>query len=184
MTGSCVLDYNTVAGVDKFGNVFLLRLPESINDSNYESPTGSRALWDQGLLNGAPNKLETIAHYYLGEMGTSVALRQLTIGGRPAIIVSTVMGGLYAFVPFMTREDSEFFTHLEMFMRQEKSSLCQRDHMSYRSFCCPVKHVIDGDLCELFSTLPLKKQMEMAADVNRNISEITKKLEDARNYVM
>jgi hypothetical protein len=42
----CVLDYDTVAAVDKFGNVFVLRLPEGIND-DVEVAAGARKLWDQ-----------------------------------------------------------------------------------------------------------------------------------------
>ena len=184
MTSACVLDYDTVAGIDKFGNFFVLRLPPGINDNNYDNPSGTRILWDQGTLNGAPVKLDNLAYYHLGEMGTAISLTSLVLGGRPAMIVSTVMGGLYAFLPFISKEDSEFFSHLEMFMRQEKVTLCQRDHLSYRSYYQPVKHVVDGDLCELFSALPQKKQQEMASDVNRTTNEITKKLEDIRSFLM
>lgn len=184
VTSACILDYSTIGTVDKFGNVSVLRLPASINDSNYENPSGARVLWDQGTLNGAPNKLETLATYHLGETCTAVSMCSLVQGGREAMIVSTTMGGIYAFMPFISREDTEFFTHLEMFMRQERITLCQRDHLSFRSYYQPVKHVIDGDLCELFPLMPQKKQAEMAADVDRTTNEIHKKLEDIRNFLM
>jgi hypothetical protein len=35
------------------------------------------------------------------------------------ILSSTTMGGLNAFVPFEAREDVEFFSHLEMYLRIE-----------------------------------------------------------------
>jgi len=44
-----------------------------------------------------------------------------------------------ALLPFMTREDVDFFTHLEMHMRQENPPLCGRDHLSYRSSFVTVK---------------------------------------------
>ena len=35
----CVLDYDTVVGADKFGNVFVLRLPAETSD-DVDNPTG------------------------------------------------------------------------------------------------------------------------------------------------
>jgi splicing factor 3B subunit 3 len=125
------LDYDTVAGADKFGNVWVLQVPENVND-NIDNPVGARGLWDQGLLNGAPAKAEAVTHYHLGELVTAMSKSALVPGGREAIIAATVMGGIYAFVPFASKDDIEFFQHLEMYMRQESPNLCQRDHLSYR----------------------------------------------------
>lgn len=54
-------------------------------------------------------------------------------------------------LPFTSREDVDFFQHLEMHMRQEAPPLAGREHISYRSAYFPVRDVIDGDLCEQFS---------------------------------
>eukprot|EP01038_Epipyxis_sp_PR26KG_P011576 gene11576-15501_t len=70
ITSICVVDYHTVAAVDKFGNVFVLRLPKDANDDL--STGGNRLLWDQGMMNGAPNKLELLACFFLGETATSI----------------------------------------------------------------------------------------------------------------
>ena len=51
------------------------------------------------------------------------------------------------------REDWDFFSHLEMHMRQEQPPLAGRDHLAFRSFYFPVKDVIDGDLCEQYPTV-------------------------------
>ena len=56
-----------------------------------------------------------------------------------------------ALVPFTSREDVDFFQHLEMHLRQEHPPLCGRDHLAFRGSYLPVKDVIDGDLCEQFS---------------------------------
>jgi splicing factor 3B subunit 3 len=71
----CILDYNTVCLTDKFGNIsivsneflrrkifpkesfFQLRVPVDANDDVEIDPTGSKGLWDRGLLNGASNKV-------------------------------------------------------------------------------------------------------------------------------
>ena len=56
-----------------------------------------------------------------------------------------------AMLPFMSREDVDFFVHLEMYLRQENPPLCGRDHLAFRSAYFPVKDVVDGDLCEQYA---------------------------------
>jgi splicing factor 3B subunit 3 len=108
----------------------------------------------------------------------------LVPGGEQAIIVGTVMGGIYAFLPFRRKEDVDFFQHLEMYMRQEWPNLVQRDHLSYRSYFTPVKDTVDGDLCEQYGRMPLNKQKEIADDLNRTPTEMMKKLEETRNSLL
>jgi splicing factor 3B subunit 3 len=181
-----VLDYNTVAGVDKFGNMFTLRLPDDCSDE-LVAGSSSRLLWDQGLLNGAPNKLQTLTNYYLGEAGTSIVkcdFKAQGLKGQEVILVSTITGGIHAFIPFRTKEEASFYQHLEMFMRQEFTNIVQRDHLSYRSYFQPVKNTIDGDLCEKFTTLSFAKQKEFADDVDaRNATEVVKRLEEIRDFI-
>ena len=69
-------------------------------------------------------------------------------------------------------------------MRNESLSVVGRDNLAYRSFYAPTKGVIDGDLCELFSTLPYDKQKEIAGELERPVSEVLKKIEDARSKVL
>ncbi len=183
ITSLTIVDYSTVACVDKFGNVLVLRLSEDCNDDAMESTGGSRLLWDQGLLNGAPNKLELLTHYYLGETATSITKCALRYQGKEVLLVSTITGAIYAFVPARSKDEVSFFQHLEMFMRQEYTNLCQRDHLSYRSYFAPVKLTVDGDLCERFSTLPYSKQKDFGDDVDRTPAEIIKKLEELRDFV-
>lgn len=119
----------------------------------------------------------------LGEAATAITKCSLKSEGREVLLVSTITGGIYAFVPARSKEEVSFFQHLEMFMRQEFVSLCQRDHLSYRSYFQPVRHTIDGDLCERYTSLPYAKQKELADDVDRSPTEIVKKLEEMRDFV-
>lgn len=41
-----------------FNIYFQVRLPPNTSDDVDEDPTGSKALWDRGLLNGASQKVE------------------------------------------------------------------------------------------------------------------------------
>ena len=180
---SAFQDYDTVAGADKFGNIFILRLASTVSD-DIDNPTGSRLLWDTGILNGAPNKLDTMIQFHVGEVVTSLQRTSLVPGGTEAIVFVTMMGSVGALLPSETKEDRDFFTHLEMHMRQEYSCITERDHMSYRSYFAPVKETVDGELCELFSTLPFEKQQSIAGDLDRTPGEVLKKLEDTRNKLL
>lgn len=182
ITSLCLLDYDTVGGADKFGNVFVLRLPEGSND-DVEVASGARVLWDQGLLNGAPIKLDLLTHYHIGEAVTSLVKCALVTGGPEVLVATTITGGIYAIIPLSAKDDISFFQHLEMYLRQENVNLCQRDHLSYRSYFQPVKATIDGDLCERFGALSFSKQKEFGEDVDRTPAEIMKKLEDTRNFI-
>lgn len=182
ITAITVLDYDSVAGVDKFGNVFVLRLPDGYSDE-VGGPAGVRLLWDQGSLNGAPTKLDMLTHYYLGETPTAVVKCALVPGGPEVLVLGSVTGGLHCLLPLASREDIIFYQHLEMFMRQESATLCQRDHLSYRSYFTPVKATIDGTLCEGYSKLLYDKQKEFAGDVDRTPAEVIRKLEDVRNIM-
>ncbi|CAI5702384.1 hypothetical protein KXD40_005240 [Peronospora effusa] len=183
ITSSVLLDYDTLCGADKFGNIFISRLPSEVSDE-IDNPTGNRILWDSGLLNGAPNKLEQVAQFHVGDVVTSMVRSSLVPGGTEAIIYATIMGRIGALIPFASREDVDFYTHLEMYMRQEQPPLCGRDHLSYRSYYVPVKNVTDGDLCEQYSTLSVEKQASVAEDLDRTPAEVLKKLEDIRNRLL
>lgn len=181
LNNSCMLDYSTVAGVDKFGNVAVARLPANVTDDVDEDPTGSKALWDRGLLNGASQKLESLAAYHIGETALSVQRATLTPGGSECLVYTTLAGAVGALVPFTSKEDVDFFQHLEMHLRVENPPLCGRDHLAYRSSYFPAKNVIDGDLCEMFNGLQFSKKKTIAEELDRTPAEVSKKLEDIRN---
>lgn len=147
-TSFCMLDADTVVGVDKFENLYVNRLPAGCEDDAEDDPTATKFKWENGCLNGAAFKMDSVNQFYMGEMGTKVIKCQMNPHtAMELIMVATTMGGLQAFVPFETREDVDFFSHLEMYLRIESQPLCGRDHVMFRSVYAPVKDVIDGDLC-------------------------------------
>ncbi|KAG6600076.1 Spliceosome-associated protein 130 B, partial [Cucurbita argyrosperma subsp. sororia] len=146
LTASYHVDFDTMAGADKFGNIYFVRLPQDVSDEIEEDPTGGKIKWEQGKLNGAPNKVEEIIQFHIGDVVTSLQKASLIPGGGECILYGTVMGSLGALHAFTSRDDVDFFSHLEMHLRQEHPPLCGRDHMAYRSAYFPVKDVIDGDL--------------------------------------
>ncbi|CAD6195500.1 unnamed protein product [Caenorhabditis auriculariae] len=180
VTCVCVLDYHTVAVGDKFGNVALLRLPERVNEDIQEDPTASRSMWDRGVLNGASQKVDLVANFYVGDMVTSLQKTSLVPGASEALVYTTIGGAIGCFVTFLSKDELDFFTNLEMHVRSEFPPLCGRDHLTFRSYYAPCKSVIDGEICEQFSLMPSEKQKAVAEELGKSVSEISKKLEDIR----
>jgi len=181
LTKSMFLDYNTVAGVDKFGNFNVSRLAEDVVDNIDEDPTGTKSLLNQGHVNGCSQKAESLATYHIGETAKSLQKATLTPGGSECMVYTTLSGSVGVFVPFTNKEDVDFFQHLEMHLRQENPPICGRDHLSYRSYYYPVKNVVDGDLCEQYNQLDSAKKRSIAEELDRTPAEVSKKLEDIRN---
>jgi splicing factor 3B subunit 3 len=88
--------------------------------------------------------MEQICSFYVGEVVTSIEKAALATSGSEILIYSTINGGINALCPFETREDVDFFTHLELYMKNLIPSMGGRDHLNYRSYYSPCKSVVDG----------------------------------------
>ena len=174
----CALDHRTVAGSDKFGNVFVLRLPEGVDDDTDPS-TGSRALRD----GDGRSKLVQECHYYVGDMVTSLRKVQFVLGGPEFLLAATISGELHALLPLSSKGDVDFFSALEGFLRERYSPLCGRVHLSYRSYYQPVRNVIDGDLCERFNGLSYSAKSAFSEEQGRSVPEVMKKLAETRDVL-
>jgi splicing factor 3B subunit 3 len=177
-----LLDWNTVAVGDKFGNICVMRLPRG-TDTATADLTGQRALWDSSR-DDLTAKLETLCQYYVGEVVTSMTRSSLVAGGAECLIYVTVTGRIGALVPFTSRDDVEFFSQLEGYLRNDAPRPTGRDPQAYRSYYAPVMHVVDGDLCDAFNSLSHVEQVKIADRLDRNVGEIMKKLEDTRNSLL
>lgn len=187
LTASCIVDVDSLAGGDKFGNIWISRLPAGVAEDIENDPSDGKAL-PKGqygeILTTKPRKLEEIVRTHVGEVVTHIQKTSLVPGGAEALVYCTLMGGLGILLPFTNREDVEFFTHLEMHLRQEATPLCGRDHLAYKSYYFPVKDCIDGDLCEQFAALAPAEQQSVAEELACTAAEVNKKLEELRNRVL
>jgi len=182
VTASEVIDYNTIAFADKFGNFVISRL--IMNKDEGTEQTWHHAKFGS-FLNAAPVKLVDIVQYHVGETITSIIKARLTPGGEEVIIYSTIMGSIGVFYPFKTKPNVEFFTQLEMHLRLHNKPICGRDHLAYRSYYTPVCHVVDGDLCEQYASLDHNKQLNISNElVKDNPSEVVKKMDAIRTMLL
>ncbi|KAI9849816.1 MAG: pre-mRNA-splicing factor rse1 [Sclerophora amabilis] len=182
-TCTTMVDYETVAGGDKFGNLWLLRCPQKASDEADEDGSGAHLIHERQYLQGAPNRLSLMCHVFLQDIPTSIHKTQLVTGGRDVLLWSGLQGTLGILVPFVSREDVDFFQTLEQHLRSEDAPLAGRDHLIYRSYYVPVKGVIDGDLCERYSLLSSDKKQLIAGELDRSVREIERKISDMRTRV-
>lgn len=56
-------------------------------------------------MNGAPNKLEEICQFHLGDTAHSLSRVSLQPGGTECLVYTTMLGAIGALVPFTSRED-------------------------------------------------------------------------------
>ncbi|CAH7667624.1 CPSF A subunit region-domain-containing protein [Phakopsora pachyrhizi] len=179
-TCSTMVDYDTAAGGDKFGNLWICRLPKNVSDEVDEDPTGSAIMHEKGYLMGAPHKVKNLVHININDIPTSIEKASLVPGGREVLLYTGILGTVGILIPFLSKEDVDFFQTLEMHMRTEFPSLVGRDHLAYRGYYFPVRNCVDGDLCESFALLPMAKQQQVAAELDRSVSDVLKKIEALR----
>jgi splicing factor 3B subunit 3 len=81
---SCALhlDYDSMAGADKFGNIFLTRMPADISLQVEDDPTGGKFAATGGMLNAADNKVNSIINFHVGDLVMSMQLTALQAGGQ------------------------------------------------------------------------------------------------------
>ncbi|XP_042209519.1 LOW QUALITY PROTEIN: splicing factor 3B subunit 3-like [Homarus americanus] len=179
VTTSCLLDFDTAAVADKFGNIAVVRLGGDINDDVDEDPTGNKALWDRGLLNGASQKAEVIANFHVGETVNTLEKATPIPRGSESLVYTT-SADVSSVGAATSRRLLNCFQNLEMHMRSEHPPLCGRDHLSFRSYFFPVKNVIDGDICEQLNMVDQAKQRSISEDLDKTPNELSKRLEDIR----
>jgi splicing factor 3B subunit 3 len=184
LTAAIFIDYDTIAGADKFENFFIYRLPPGADEENKNDPMSSQKKWEVGYLHGAAYKLNLIAQYHVGDLITALCKTSLKGGDDNIICYCTSSGRIGVFMPFETREEVDFFIHLEMYLRIEIDNVVGREHQMFRSCYGPVKCVIDGDLCEEYFSMESEKQKQLTKDLDKNKNEVLNSLLDIRNKII
>lgn len=182
-TAFTMLDYDTVCGGDKFGNVWAVRCPKSVSDESEEPGAAAFIAQEKSYLNGTPARLELQMHNFVQDIPTSIMKTTLVPGGQELILWAGLQGTLGIFVPFVDREDVDFFNSLETHLRSVDAPIAGRDHLLYRSYYIPVKGCIDGDLCERYFLLSRDDKERIAGDLDRSVREVEKKISEMRTRV-
>eukprot|EP00924_Labyrinthula_sp_SR-Ha-C_P013060 augustus_masked-scaffold_12-processed-gene-8.0-mRNA-1 protein AED:0.23 eAED:0.26 QI:0/-1/0/1/-1/1/1/0/1238 len=176
MTAFEILDFDTIVGADKFGNIFVLRLPEDLEEAL--EPSIQLKLWDQANFDGAPNKLEQLAQFHVGEIITDVKKTSLSAGRPEVILYCTISGRVGVLAPIASTEDSELLEHIENQLRELRGKQLGLEQLSYRSSFIPLKHVVDGDFLNQFYEVSAENQQGIAEGAGRTSSSISSKIEE------
>jgi splicing factor 3B subunit 3 len=177
---TAMVDYESVAGGDKFGNIWIVRCPEKASIEADEDGAGAHLQHSREYLHGTNHRVSLMTHYYAQDVPTSISKTNLVVGGQEVLLWSGIQGTVGVFIPLVSREDADFFQSLESHLRSEDPPLAGRDHLIYRGYYVPVKGVIDGDLCERFALLPNDKKQLIAGELDRSVREIERKISDIR----
>lgn len=173
-----MVDFETVAASDKFGNFFMVRSSKKASDEAEIAIGGSHA--PASMLGGTENRTDLIAHFYLQDVPVAIQKTSLVPGGMDVLVWAGLQGTLGVIIPFKAREDVDFFTQLEAQMRKDDPPFAGRDHLAYRGYYVPPKGVIDGDLCERFMMLSNETKAKIAGEVGHGIRDIERKIGEMR----
>ncbi|ONH67726.1 Pre-mRNA-splicing factor rse1 [Cyberlindnera fabianii] len=177
ITSMKMVDYNTVVGGDKFGNIFLLRCSDEVSRTGEDS---TLVRTKDKLYNGAPFKLDNVCHIFIEDIATSFNKGLLSQGGREVITYAGLQGTLGVLIPFLTRSDIKFFKALEKAMRSYVPDLTGRMNLQYRGYYQPVKNVVDGDFVETFNDLDEDLKKKISDEVGKSVGDIMGKIFDVR----
>ncbi|KAL1520024.1 hypothetical protein AB1Y20_023502 [Prymnesium parvum] len=184
LTAAAVLDVNTLAGADKFGNIFVSRLPQEVSDDVDDAQLLSSAVNEAMALNGAPCKSEELVQYHVGELVTSLQKVTLGAGHDEILLYTTILGGVGALLPFSSKDDLDLCQALEMHLRQDAPPLSGKDQLVFRSSYFPLKGIVDGDFCSVYNRLTPEEQRSIAEELDRTPAEVSKKLEELASRII
>ncbi|CAG84677.2 DEHA2A08932p [Debaryomyces hansenii CBS767] len=192
ITALVTLDYDTIIGGDKFGNIFVSRVPETI--SQQSDKDWSLLRYQESYLNGSGSRLKNICEFYLQDIPTSFTKGSLVMGGKESIIYTGIQGTLGLLLPLSTENEVKFLGDLQLLLRKyfdynfddfdkDKNgyNLLGKDHLKFRSYYNPVKNVMDGDLIERFYELSQSMKIRIGTELNRTPREIEKKISEMRH---
>ncbi|KAF1986318.1 putative nuclear mRNA splicing factor [Aulographum hederae CBS 113979] len=182
-TTPAMLDYETVTGGDRFGNMWAVRCPTTASDEADEEGGAAHMIYGKKYLHGAKHRLDCVMHFHVNDIPMAVHKTSLVAGGREVILWAGLEGTIGLLIPFAGREEVDFFQDVENRMRKEAPSLTGRDHLAYRGYYVPVKGVIDGDLCERFARLDRGAKERVSAGMDRSVRDMEKRISEMRTRV-
>ncbi|KAF2874009.1 CPSF A subunit region-domain-containing protein [Massariosphaeria phaeospora] len=160
-----MVDYETVVGGDKFGNLWVVRCPSNVSESSDEPNDGQHLTQDKKYLAGTPNRLNLVAHYFANDIPMAIQKTNLISGGERIIFWAGLQGTLGVLIPFSSRRQHKMFQQLELLLQTADPPISGRSHLAFRSYYTPSKCVIDGDLCERFLVFGRDKRESIAGQL-------------------
>lgn len=185
------LDSRTVIGGDKFGNIFVNRVPKAVFDQLKDNVLMK---FQDEFLYGSASRTSKLCDFYIQDIPTSFQKGTFVVGGTESVVYTGIQGTVGLLIPLATKHEVEFMLKLETCMRkaldEEFSELSKskrainlvgREHTKFRSYYNPVKNVVDGDFVERYYELDQASKIKIAGQLDRAPREVERKLYDLRN---
>lgn len=191
ITSAESLDNRTVIGGDKFGNIFVSRIPSDTAEQLTDNVVVNN---QESFLGASGARLSTVCEFYVGDIITSFQKGTFVLNGTESIIYTGIEGTVGLLVPVATKHETEFLLKLETLLRKHfdvsfeefgsgkyTPSVVGREHLKFRGYYNPVKNVIDGDYVEKFYELDSATKIKLAGQLDRTPKEVERKIYDLRN---
>lgn len=185
------LDNRTVIGGDKFGNIFVNRLPATVAEQLNDNVL---VKFLPEFLGGAGGRLSKMCEFYIPDIPTSFQKGSFVVGGTESIIYTGLSGTVGILLPIETIHDVNHVSKLELLMRKylevdfddlsavrRPHNLVGREHSKFRGYYNPVKNVIDGDYVEKYYELDQATKIKIAGELQRTPRDVERKLYELRN---
>ena len=191
VTAFASLDTRTVAAGDRFGNVFVCRVPQSVAA---QMANNVLTQFQDDFLNGPGFRFARLCDFYVGDVPTAFMRGSFVVGGTNSLIYTGIQGTVGIMVPVATQHEVQFLLLLEAALRKvyerelddddargTRLNLVGREQLKFRGYYNPVKNVVDGDFLETYYELDSATKIKVAGDAGRTPREIERKLYDMRN---
>lgn len=173
VTALACLDYDTVIGADKFGSIFVSRLPAAVSRKSDSEWTLLKS--EDPIANGSMAKLQTQCEFYVGDVITSF------VKNDDSIVYYGLHGTLGVMLPMATKQEADFMMELQEEIRGASESLLGGSQVKFRGTFNPVMNVIDGDYLEGFYRLEGKVKVKIGGRLKRSPREVERRLGEIRN---
>ena len=107
-----------------------------------------------------------------------------SVSGDEMVLAGTLGGSLRVFIPIFSRKKLRILLRLEAALAETATGFLDRDHSSFRSSVLPRKSVIDGDLCELYSSQNIASKSKICGALGCQVVDIDRIVEDIRNQIV
>lgn len=186
-----VLDNRTVIAGDKFGNIFVNRIPKSIAE---QIDNNVLLKFQEDSLGASSSRFIKICDFFIQDIVTSFQKGSFVVGGSESIIYTCIQGTVGLLLPLATKQEVNMLITLETLLRDHFSdtfddfdkskngpNLVGKDHIKFRGYYNSVKNVIDGDFIERFYELNQSTKIRISGKMDKTPREVERKIYDLRN---
>lgn len=186
-----VLDSRTVIAGDRFGNIFVSRIPKNVAE---QLENNVLMKFEEETLGASSSRLDKLCDFYTQDIVTSLHKGSFVVGGSESIIYTGLQGTVGILLPLATTQEVDLLMKLENLLRdyfndsfddfdntKQGFNLVGREHLKFRGYYNPVENVIDGDFIERFFELNPSAQVKLAGRLDKSPRDIERKIYDLRN---